>query len=258
MVSTSRKKNKGRDRKAKKEADRVKAERVNARKKWCRWAKGEDKASTGTIACKHGCTVLLPAIIHLMDTIFSGCAKRMTDVIDLHPEVWNDDTYKMNATNILARVGTNMLLSEDANVTGIITLARLIVSLEQYDGSNSLHTAPVDSREGQRKMRDLNSDTSSIRRDALKFFSKRLPCSCLKSMHREARRTQPKVGVCYGCYEEMKRVDLSVCSRCMIAQYCSRECQVTDWTKHEWICGRYVAVAQNKNQVDESVETETG
>lgn len=197
MVSTSRKKNKGKDRKAKKEADRVKAERVNVRNKWCRWAKGEDKASTGkTIACNHnGCTVLPPAIIHFMDTVFSGSAKRMTDILQTHPEVWNDDTYKTSATNIMVRVGTNMLLSEDANIIGPITLAKLIVSLEYYDGSNSsLHTAPVNSREGQRKMRDLNSDTSSIRRDALKFFSKRLTCSCLKRAHQEARRTIPKVG----------------------------------------------------------------
>ena len=206
MVSSSRKKNKGRDRKAKKEADRVEAERSNARNKWCRWAKGENIASTGkTITCKHGCTVLPLAVTDFMDTVYSGSAKRMTDVIDLHPEVWNDDTYKESAKNIIVRVGTNMLLSKDANVAGIITLARFIVSLEQYDGSNSLHTAPINSREGQTKMRDLNPDTRSIRRDALKFFSKskRIPCSCLKKMHQEARRTQPKVGLCYGCLEEM-------------------------------------------------------
>ena len=53
MVSTSRKKNKGKDRKAKKEADRVEAERVRARNVWFKWVTGHKDLVGKTITCKH-------------------------------------------------------------------------------------------------------------------------------------------------------------------------------------------------------------
>ena len=43
----------------------------------------------------------------------------------------------------------------------------------------------------------------------------------------------------YGCNKEDDRAALSVCSKCMIEQYCSRECQVADWSRHEVNCDAY-------------------
>ena len=51
MVSSSRKKNKGRDRKDKK----AEAERARVRDKWLGWAIGEDKVTGEKIQCDHGC-----------------------------------------------------------------------------------------------------------------------------------------------------------------------------------------------------------
>ena len=91
--------------------------------------------------------------------------------------------------------------------------------------------------------------SSSGRRDALKFFSKRVSCSCLKTMHQKARTTLPKLGRCTGCNRIKERVALSVCSRCMITQYCSRECQVTDWPQHKKACDEIVKIHEEQTQI---------
>ena len=110
-------------------------------------------------------------------------------------------------------------------------MARSIIVLEHYY-KGGLEVV-IHSRQVQSKIRDLNGNAySSGSRDALKFYSKRTTCSCLKAMHQEARRI-PKMGLCYGCTEKKERMTLSVCSRCMVAQYCSRECQVAHWPYHE-------------------------
>jgi hypothetical protein len=62
----------------------------------------------------------------------------------------------------------------------------------------------------------------------------------LKKMHLEARKTIPKVGFCWHCKDEKERVLLSVCSRCMIDQYCSRECQLANLSGHKKDCDAYV------------------
>jgi len=247
MVSSSRKKNKGRDRKAKK-AETEKRARV--RDKWLGWATGEDKFTGAKIQCDHGCGEIPNDIDHpvskfLDDFVAYRDANAnipldtgmvMRDILQTHPQIWNDDRYREMTIRILTSMGTNMLLivlgDQDKGTSWAIDMARSIVILECYNAvAGSLQMA-LCSQVAALKRRDLYV-VSSSRRDALKFFSKRTACSCLKKMHQEARRTLPNMGVCWGCLEEKKRVSLSVCSKCMTAQYCSRECQVTHWPKHD-------------------------
>ena len=58
--------------------------------------------------------------------------------------------------------------------------------------------------------RDM-SINSSERRDVLKFFRKRTSCKCLKKMHLEARKTLPKMGICWYCKDESERTCCSIC-----------------------------------------------
>lgn len=137
-----------------------------------------------------------------------------------HPQVWNNESYKKMVISIMTSMGTNMLL--DNNNTGArtgnraaSTLAKAILVLENYDSRNSIGVA-YNNRVVTTKVRDLHSGLSSVRRDILKFYSKRASCSCLKIIHQEARRTIPKLGRCWHCRKEKERIALSVCSRCMI------------------------------------------
>ncbi|EJK46597.1 hypothetical protein THAOC_34730 [Thalassiosira oceanica] len=73
------------------------------------------------------------------------------------------------------------------------------------------------------------------RRDVVKFVAKRLPCTCLKKLRNATRKTLEKVGMCCNCLRYFRRSDLYVCTGCNIAEYCSRECQRADWSKHKRI-----------------------
>ena len=240
----SRKKSKGKDRKAKK----LEAKRLTSRKRWWGWATGDKKYVKHPVTCGHGFAKLdsvdQPVCGFLDDFLgrdnFSvENLEQALQTID-GKTILKDERYKETVVNIMIRIGTNMLLNgSHANLDGALTLAKSIVVLEYYDGSTSLGTI-INSRKAQTKRRDVDQDARSGRRDALKFYSKRTTCSCLKAMHQVARRTLPKMGFCYGCAKEIERVALSVCSRCMIVQYCSRECQVSDWPYHENSCDVYV------------------
>ena len=75
------------------------------------------------------------------------------------------------------------------------------------------------------------------RRDVVKFVVKRLPCTCLKDLHRAARKKVAKVGQCHNCARRIPRSQLHVCKGCMMVEYCCRECQRADWKDHKQFCG---------------------
>ncbi|EJK53711.1 hypothetical protein THAOC_26789 [Thalassiosira oceanica] len=75
------------------------------------------------------------------------------------------------------------------------------------------------------------------RRDVVKFAAKRLPCTCLKELHRATRTKVVKVGVCAGCRKRFPRSELFVCTGCMRVHYCSKGCQRAHWSDHKQYCG---------------------
>ena len=90
---------------------------------------------------------------------------------------------------------------------------------------------------GRRANKMSNKLAGGNRRDLVKFVAKRLPCTCLKKLHSAARKKVAKVGSCMGCNKKFPRSQLYVCTGCMIAEYCSRECQRGDWSRHEEVDG---------------------
>ena len=236
---TSRKKNKGKERKAKK----VEVERTRKRNEWLLWATGDEKVVGKTITCDHGCGAIPNDLDHpvlcFLDE-FSGQDKNMGSLVDASETingetVLNNSMYRKMLIDIMIRMGTNMLLLSEGkhDIIRALTLAKAIAMLERYVDVGSDILEALKNREVGRKMRDLNSGSM---RDGLKFFSKRVQCSCLKKMYQEARKILPKMDECLHCEKEFERVALSVCSRCMVTQYCSRECQVAHWPTHGPYC----------------------
>ena len=69
------------------------------------------------------------------------------------------------------------------------------------------------------------------------FFRHRIPCSCLDEKYEEVKHIT-KVASCYNpeCKIPHRKVERSItkyCSRCRCVTYCSRECQVADWSRHK-------------------------
>ena len=74
----------------------------------------------------------------------------------------------------------------------------------------------------------------------VKFYRHRIPCSCLDEKYEEVKHIT-KMGCCYNpqCSipnGEVERSKTKYCSRCRNVTYCSRECQVADWSRHKLNC----------------------
>ena len=244
---TSRKRNKGKERKAKKEADKMEREREIVRNTWVGYARGVDEDGKVISQCNHGLDLTIPdnnhPVINFIDALVVYGAKNRNmlvekyfrDTFTTQQELWRNKRYRETAVNIFIAIGTNCILSRE-RVDSFLAYA--IVALDSYDGSGNFDSV-VYNRVLATKMRDIHFGT---KRDLLKFFRKRITCKCLKEMHLEARKTLPKTGVCNHCEQEKERSLLMVCSSCRIAQYCSRECQVAGWSRHKGYCKECVSV----------------
>ena len=244
---SSRKRNKGKERKAKKAAEEAKIHRETVYSLWSGWAKGVrfDKGKVFTqcheliTQCDHGC-VAVPDGSHpvsvFLTEFYITCGNMRNTLIN-HEEVQNSDVHRKLALDIFTRIGVNWILrGEEYNM--IIECATNILLLESYDKTGADYDVAINRRVTAQKLRDFLP--LSHKRDVLKFFRKRITCSCLKKMHLEARKTMPKMGVCWHCKHVRERTLLMVCSRCMVAHYCSRECQIAALSEHRSGCDKYV------------------
>lgn len=199
--------------------------------------------------CNHGSAVKVPddhQVSSFMDLFFTNLRDNkdlfgnMRDTLQKHPEVWINDTRWDMAIDLLTNIGTNMLLSEESAIgtTYALYVANAIIILEQYVGEDI--SSIINNPSIAKKMRDLHPVGNSKRRDGLKFYRKRIGCKCLKKIHLEARKRIYKTDSCLVCGIVKGRELVPVCSRCMVNQYCSRECQVADWPEHKKDCDAYV------------------
>ena len=72
------------------------------------------------------------------------------------------------------------------------------------------------------------------------FYRKRIPCACLDKKYEEVKSVK-KMGLCCNpnCSRPENRVERSkmfCCTRCGEANYCSVECQKDDWKEHKEEC----------------------
>jgi len=267
----SRKRNKGKERKAKKaeqEVERIENEKMVVRETWQGWARGKDMLNNGRIItqCNHGCDLLwmIPnannhPVTSFMDAFsmngfFAEGGKHivhnLADTFVTQLAVWNDERYRKMIRDMLLGIGTNMILGNKVNVSGMPKdIAFTVLVLENYDGSGD-YGSTINSHAVASKYRDFSCGRSGPIRDVLKIYRKRLSCSCLKKMHLEVRKTLPKLGICKNCGEKKERSLLSVCSKCRISQYCSRECQIEDWPSHKCTCDVLCEAHQRRRQND--------
>ena len=250
MPASSRKRNKGKDRKAKKAANEEASKRIQIYNDWQDLAKGKLVSSDGmllNIPCNHGLVAVLPDESHPVSRFISDYFSvdvNLREILQRHPEVQNDNNYRKMAADILTRIQANWLLSGD---TFGGNFPKGIMILENY-GKTGNYVSTVYRRDIGEKNRDLGYDNRcksfNIERDLLKFYRKRMSCKCLKKMHLEARRTIPKLGECNHCGEVKERRLFMVCSRCMVNHYCSKDCQVAALPRHRGICDNFNCIRQ--------------
>lgn len=241
----SRKRNKGKERKAKKEAAANLQSTLQKRMSQTFWWNNWVEVSR----CTHGCVVPPPdhAVAGFMNTFVEAWngesafeedwdQNNVNDALEAtfekHPDVWNDEVHRQMAIGVLLRMGTNMILKseDDYDIDIARRIGIIIVILDGYDGNGSYqHAANVAMVKGV-------IFAAGNERDILKFYSKRLSCSCLTEKYKQARKALPKIGQCFHCRQSKERSHLMTCGRCKVPFYCSRECQVANVPMHKEAC----------------------
>ena len=260
MPASSRKRNKGKERKAKK----AESERVLCYKSWHNWACGnvglatfggvDMGATVQHVQCSHGLEFdELPDISHPVSRFISSflMGEPSPSTLQTHAEVWNSDNYRDMAVRILTNIGANWVICNIENDGG--SIARLIMILESY-GRTRDYELTIANREVATKMREMHigEKVTKNNRDLIKFFRKRMNCKCLKKIHLEVRKTLPKLGTCRYCNVVKDRGLFMVCSRCMVTQYCSRKCQVAASPQHREACDQYTRAHQQQTMANDS------
>lgn len=159
------------------------------------------------------------------------------------PEIWKEETLRNEAMCILTSIATNEMLHEyhygTNSLSQAIWISKAIIAIENHDLSINgdivtiLYHPPMAS-----KFVNLSTNPkASGKRDVLKFLSRRISCSCLKDMYRQARLDIPKSRQCTYCEEVKERDELMLCGGCRLRYYCSTECQEAGWKQeHRQTC----------------------
>ena len=160
-MPSSRKRNKGKERKAKQVAKKEETERANAKAFWRRFY--------GNTGCNHGCALSIPDD-HALSSFFNQLFLHMKQVrtnealketYETHKEVWNNESYKKSAILALAHIGTNMLMTmpmEGYN-SWPFCVGQAIVALEQYKNTDDIDVV-LTKYTVVSKWRDLNTTSS--------------------------------------------------------------------------------------------------
>ena len=213
----SRKRNKGKERKAKKAEKEAEIERAEMRQTWQSWVTVTGEYNNmSMINCNHGFDVSIildnknHPVLYFMDKFFIiseelDSLDNLRDTFQLHTEVWNNASHRQMARNLLVCIGANSLLlletdkgihtsTDDFRLWVASYLTDAIMVLENHHETAGDIELAIYSRTAASKRRDTVGDNAI--RDLLKLYSKRITCSCLKKMYSEARKTLPKVGSC--------------------------------------------------------------
>mmetsp|Transcript_18440 Transcript_18440/g.44399 ORF Transcript_18440/g.44399 Transcript_18440/m.44399 type:complete len:236 (+) Transcript_18440:225-932(+) len=188
--------------------------------------------------CRHGCTLPPDHVCSaFVDTCYDEWNKAvavgangwdaLTDgmklAIEKYPSVFAN--HREGARSRFLEDGVNTILRGGFNPFKVGLIADAILFIESY-------TWIVPPKETMKFSDILNG----CKRTAIRFFSKRIPCSCLDDLYAEARETLTKMGACFHCDQIKEHSALMDCSRCKGVQYCSKECQLADWPIHKENC----------------------
>ncbi len=149
-------------------------------------------------------------------------------------DVWNDSAMMKMAISELLGSGTRVFL--EGNYDGARDCATLVRYLEQYTA------VELEQKRAVCNWPKINEVHHADLHTLVKYFRHRIPCSCLDEKYEEVKSIT-KMGLCYN--EKCKfpnrmteRSNTMCCSRCRCAVYCSRECQIADFSRHRPFCDK--------------------
>ncbi|KAL7534451.1 hypothetical protein ACHAWF_004839 [Thalassiosira exigua] len=178
-----------------------------------------------------GATCLFASLGRGWATMVDGMSDVINCTFDKFPEVWSNDLNRAMAKHHIIASATRSLLN-GADYSDLLEARYLTIAvhaLENYEPDTRYSIGGME----MLRMTDLLDRRCD--RAFLKFYSKRTPCSCLEDRF-ESILSKPKTGRCSHCYEKKEVGELQVCGRCKMHQYCSRRCQSLRWPDHKAEC----------------------
>ena len=174
------------------------------------------------------------------DRSFSQC------FIDVRKATWTEFTHEWNdaakletAMSVFLCMGTDIILAIGQNRAEYIRYkyddARIFASfvrlIEHHIAVNLKQTQALINWIKVEETRHADDHT------LIKFLRHRIPCSCLDEKYEEVKHITKVVNCCNPqCsipHRKVERSKTKYCSRCRCVTYCSRECQVADWSRHK-------------------------
>ena len=190
--------------------------------------------------CSHGRPLVLPESGHAVSNFIESVLLDDQNIRNRF-EVFNNDTFRELAVDILVRIGTLVCNDCDDGATGAAkNIAFQILFLESYDVEQGDDLYAAMYRSGM--LLTVSDLKNGGEREVIRFFTKRISCSCLKVRYKQIKVLHPKSkSRCDNCEQVKDRQSLMLCGRCKVCQYCSIECQKADWPKHKiGVCDKTV------------------
>ncbi len=266
----SRKKAKGKARKAAKEAAKAKeskaAARTNQRQNQVesletetlmpRWVVAQRLSRGLSMTCRHGSDLddTTPICGEFMSTftlafLVAKNRKKCTALdafTAAHEATAGEEFDSVYSSKLMLEKVVSMLLfyGTDAFLYGDIDNASLYAvaafHLEEYNFSMSQNEPLFD----WVKVAELSqADEHTL----AKFYRKRIPCHCLDKKYEEVKSVK-QMGICCNLNCSVQRVErrkMFCCTRCGVTNYCSRKCQKADWKSHKEFCNSNIAEKQS-------------
>lgn len=144
--------------------------------------------------------------------------------VEKYPQAITDDANREHVLKFFVGLGVESVLDcmRDATFIDIgeaVALTLPVFMLENYPD--------VPSSSDNKAMTTLQDTLGGCPRTTTQFFRERAPCSCLDQIYSELK-SQPKIGPCHGCFRKTRRSRLLFCAGCDREQYCGAECQRRD------------------------------
>ena len=115
--------------------------------------------------------------------------------------------------------------------------AAALMMIDSYVPSTPIPKGNIDERDPKTYLRNSDIVNSRCQRSMIKYFINQIPCKCLDQyMYAQVRSATPKMGKCFNCSTRRETSSLYICTGCERMQYCSKLCQLEHVPKHKKNC----------------------
>ena len=176
-------------------------------------------------------------VFNSQDNVGDGLLTAHHATEEKYPDVYDS---KLDAViSILLSIGTQFILGGDSRLAQVYaSVANYFKEVQNYMAVELKGSTTIFS---WTKVMELESaDDHTL----VSYYRKYIPCSCLDGKYREVKSLK-KMGCCYNpnCSHPdglVERSKMFCCTRCGEANYCSFECQRADWKQHRVQCDAVV------------------